>query len=198
MSTAGSKNEARHYYRSRRNQLTAGELAGYSSRICDSIRNLCEYKNAECVAGFSAFGAEPDLSSLFPEKRFFLPRYREEEKMYEMVEIRDFRTGLVTGRYGIAEPHPELEAADPAWCRENLLYLVPAVACDRSGIRTGRGAGFYDRLLAGCVMPKIGVIFSCQLAEALAYDEHDIRLDMVVTENECVVCKTAGTPAAEN
>ena len=191
MSTAGSKNEARRYYRSRRNQLTAGELAGYSSRICDSIRNLCEYKNAECVAGFSAFGAEPDLSSLFPEKRFFLPRYNAVEKAYEMVEIRDFERDMVIGRYKILEPHPELEAADIAWCNEHLLYLVPAVACDLSGVRLGRGGGYYDRLLENCTAPKAGVIFSCQLsAEPLVCGVHDVKLDMLVTENGCVECKS--------
>ena len=185
------KTTLRKFYCARRKSLAPEELAAYSRKICDVIRSIDVYRQAECVGGFSALGAEPDLSSLFPEKRLFLPRYNSVEKAYEMVEIRDFRNDLVSGRYSIMEPHPELEAADIAWCNENLFYLVPAVACDLTGVRMGRGGGYYDRLLANCTAPKAGVIFSCQLsASPLVSCGHDVKLDMVVTENGCVECKS--------
>ena len=114
------KSTLRKFYCARRNALTQDELSAYSIKICGVIRKLDVYRKSECVAGFSALGAEPDLSSLFPEKRFFLPRYNAVEKAYEMVEIRDFERDMVMGRYKILEPHPELEAADIASKR---LYL---------------------------------------------------------------------------
>ena len=191
MSSESGKISFRKFYAAQRKMLTQGELAEYSLKICGNIRSLEAYRNAECVAGFCALGAEPDLSSLFPEKRFFLPRFNAEKNAYEMVAIRDWKSDLVMGHYKIWEPRAELEAADIAWCNENLLYLVPAVACDRSGVRLGRGGGFYDRLLENSVMPKVGVIFSCQLADELpCVEEHDVRLDAVVTENKCLECKT--------
>ncbi|MBO7153613.1 MAG: 5-formyltetrahydrofolate cyclo-ligase [Lentisphaeria bacterium] len=189
MNLSSGKSELRKFYSSRRKALSREELADCSIRICGRIRELDVYRNTECVAGFFALGAEPDLSSLVPEKRFFLPRYNAASEAYEMVEIRNVESDLVIGRYNIPEPHPELEAADPAWCGANLLYLVPAVACDLAGVRLGRGGGFYDRLLASSRLPKIGVIFSCQIAEKLPCEEHDVRLDMVVTEEVSVVCK---------
>ena len=185
------KEALRKLYCARRKSLAAEELALYSRHVCGVIRELEVYRKAECVAGFSALGAEPDLSSLFSEKRFFLPRYNAAAKAYEMVEIRDFGRDMVMGRYNIMEPHPELEAADIAWCNENLFYLVPAVACDLTGVRLGRGGGYYDRLLADCRTPKAGVIFSCQLsADPLVCCGHDVKLDMIVTENGCFECKS--------
>ena len=191
MELESGKSTLRKFYCARRNALTQDELSAYSIKICGVIRKLDVYRKSECVAGFSALGAEPDLSSLFPEKRFFLPRYNAVKKAYEMVEIRDFERDMVMGRYKILEPHPELEAADIAWCNEHLLYLVPAVACDLSGVRLGRGGGYYDRLLENCTAPKAGVIFSCQLsAEPLVCGVHDVKLGMLVTENGCVECKS--------
>ena len=191
MSSESGKQTLRKYYTEQRRSLSSKEREQFSLKICGAIRTLEAYRNAEYVAGFCALGAEPDLSSLFPEKRFFLPRYNAVEKAYEMVEIRDFERDMVTGRYKILEPHPELEAADIAWCNEHLLYLVPAVACDLTGVRLGRGGGYYDRLLENCTAPKAGVIFSCQLsAEPLICGGHDVKLDMLVTENGCVECKS--------
>ena len=180
------KKALRSYYSGVRNALGPEECSRASSLICDVIRSLDEYKNAEYVAAFSALGAEPDLSPLFSEKRLFLPRYVADKGVYEMVYVSDVKNDLVIGKYGIAEPRRELEAAGEEWCRKNLLYLVPAVACDQQGVRLGRGGGFYDRLLDRCRMPAIGVIFGCQLAECLPHEEHDIKLAMAVTENGCV------------
>lgn len=186
-----AKSELRKHYSAKRRELSNVELSEYSRKICGFIRTLDVYKQAECVAGFSALGAEPDLSSLFPEKRFFLPRYDAEKGAYSMVEIRDWESDLTTGHYNITEPRREIEAAGKAWCDANLLYLIPAVACDRRGVRLGRGGGFYDRLLENSQLPKVGVIFSCQLAEQLPCGEpHDVRLDIVVTENEVLECKS--------
>ena len=191
MGFESEKSALRKFYCARRNALTPEQLSVYSSKICGEIRKLDVYRKAECVAGFSSLGAEPDLSSLFPEKRFFLPRYSEMKKAYEMVEICDFKRDMVIGRYKIMEPHPELAAADIAWCNEHLLYLIPAVACDLTGVRLGRGGGYYDRLLENCTAPKAGVIFSCQLsAEPLICGTHDVKLDMIVTEDGCVECES--------
>ena len=187
MSSESGKQTLRKYYTEQRRSLSSEEREQFSLKICGAIRTLEAYRNAEYVAGFCALGAEPDLSSLFPEKRFFLPRFNAEKKVYEMVAIHDWTRDLTTGHYKIMEPRQELEAADIAWCNENLLYLVPAVACDRNGVRLGRGGGYYDRLLENSAMPKVGVIFSCQFADSLpCAEEHDVRLDAVVTENECV------------
>lgn len=198
MDLLSDKKTLRRYYSGLRNALSDAERSEASRKICETIRSLDEYGKAECVAAFSALGAEPDLSLLFSEKRLYLPRFNVEKEVYEMVYVGDVSRDLEIGKYGIAEPRRELEAAGEDWCRENLLYLVPAVACDHRGVRLGRGGGYYDRLLANCRMPAIGVIFDCQLAEKLPSEEHDVRLAMAVTEKGCFRFGSETVPEKKN
>ena len=64
------------------------------------------------------------------------------------------------------------------------LIVVPGLAFSRDGHRLGRGAGFFDRLLAGPAAEayKLGVRFDFQLLESIPIEPHDIVMDTVVTE----------------
>ena len=69
----------------------------------------------------------------------------------------------------------------------DTIVFVPGVAFDREGGRLGRGAGYYDRVIAGCEessgRPRfIGVGFGSQVIEAVPMDSLDMRMDGVVTE----------------
>ena len=143
-------------------------------------------------AAFSAFGAEPDLRPLFAEAPFYLPRFDAAEGRYVMARVRDPERDLAPGLYGIPEPRPELPAADETLRRE-LLYLVPAVACDRAGNRIGRGGGWYDRILAGVRRAPVAVIYGCQLSEEpLPHEAHDLAMGLIVTEAGVVRCGNGG------
>lgn len=176
------KKRLRAHYGALRRNIGAAARREYSLALCARLRALPEFSAAGALAAFVAFGAEPDLSSLFPLKRLFLPRFNWRDGGYEMVEIKT-ENDLVPGKFGILEPRPELAAAEPDFVRSRLLFLVPAVACDLYGSRLGRGGGYYDRLLAGVETPAVGVIFSCQLtADPLPREDHDAEMAMVVTE----------------
>ena len=185
------KSRLRREFSDRRKALSVEERSAGSQKICDYIRQLPEFRRCSCVGAFSALGPEPDLQSLFGSKRWFLPRFNQVEQLYEMVEITDPSSQLVIGKYGICEPHPELPAASAKWCRQELLYLIPAVSCARNGVRLGRGGGYYDRLLSGNIQAHVGVIFSCQLAEELPRCDHDIVMDLIVTEQEIINCRSS-------
>lgn len=184
-----SKARLREFYVRRRKDLTEGLRASFDTRIRAAIRSLPAYRATCCAAFFVRLGAEPDLSPLFGEKRTFLPRYNPAEKRYELVEIGNPATELAPGRYGIPEPRPDLPAADREFVEREVLFFVPAVACDRNGTRLGRGGGFYDRLLAGVRTAPAGVIYACQLADALLpREEHDHPMGTVVTEEGILEC----------
>jgi 5,10-methenyltetrahydrofolate synthetase len=60
--------------------------------------------------------------------------------------------------------------------------LVPCLGFNEHGYRLGYGGGFYDRTLAGGVKPAtLGIAYACQQVQ-FAADEHDLPLDMVITE----------------
>lgn len=156
--------------------------------ICQAVRNLECCKNADALALYVSDGREPDLNDLFLWKRTFLPRYVEEAGKYELVEISDPEKDLVPGKYGLLEPRPELTAAEPDFVHKHIVFLTPAVACTRRGVRLGRGGGFYDRMLEMAGREAVGVIYSCQLAEDLPVEPHDRPLDFVVTESGVWKC----------
>jgi 5-formyltetrahydrofolate cyclo-ligase len=87
---------------------------------------------------------------------------------------------LVTATLGMLEPTDAAEPLVPD------VLLVPLAAFDRIGHRIGYGAGFYDRTLAALrshkVITAIGLAFAVQETEKVDTDEHDARLDLILTE----------------
>ena len=89
---------------------------------------------------------------------------------------------LESGSYGIREPRSSCEEQ----CRpEDLdLGIIPCMSAWKDGRRLGHGAGYYDRFLARCKCPKMILCFEKMMDNRIEMDEHDIYMDVVVTENE--------------
>jgi 5-formyltetrahydrofolate cyclo-ligase len=90
------------------------------------------------------------------------------------------------GVFGILEPRKEsARIFNP---EEIDLVIVPGVAFDEHRNRIGFGAGFYDRFLES-VRPscaKIGIAFEFQIYDEVPVEEHDIPLDLVITEKRTI------------
>lgn len=191
MDTSQLKQLWRKELGARRAALSPAERVRFDQLILERLYQLPEWKKFDRIGAFVALGAEPNLESIIG-KRIYLPRFDNNTGAYVMAEIRDRAKDLVRGRYGIPEPRPELPAATAQELAQ-MLFLVPAVGCDRRGIRLGRGGGFYDRLLAGSA-GSVAVIYSCQLVEQnLPAEEWDRPMDVVLTELETIPIK-AGYP----
>ena len=93
---------------------------------------------------------------------------------------------LSVGMYRILEPKPELRtlAAHRVEVQEIDLIIVPGVAFDRDGGRTGHGKGYYDKLLehARPDTPLVALAFECQLFDKIPMQDHDVFMDQVITE----------------
>ncbi len=71
------------------------------------------------------------------------------------------------------------------------VVIVPVVAADRSGVRIGYGAGFYDRFFhtlrrTGREAAAVGICFSFQVLDLLPSDPWDVKLDMIVTDKDVI------------
>jgi 5-formyltetrahydrofolate cyclo-ligase len=64
------------------------------------------------------------------------------------------------------------------------VVVVPALVLDRRGGRLGYGGGHFDRFLAGPASDatSIGAVFHDQLVEDVPTLDHDVTLDVVVTD----------------
>jgi 5-formyltetrahydrofolate cyclo-ligase len=136
------------------------------------------------VAGYSPIASEADPTALMETLAakghvLALPRIAAAEASLEFRRWQDSDV-LEPGAFGILEPPMSAEPVMPS------VLLVPLLAFDADGYRLGYGGGFYDRTLAdlrarGEVL-AIGIAFSGQEVDALPHDDHDQRLDAVVTE----------------
>jgi 5-formyltetrahydrofolate cyclo-ligase len=67
------------------------------------------------------------------------------------------------------------------------LVIVPALAFDPEGYRLGYGAGFYDRSLPRFPGSRtVGVAFDFQLLMELPRGEHDVPVEVVVTDRRVI------------
>ncbi|OBG97213.1 5-formyltetrahydrofolate cyclo-ligase [Mycobacterium sp. E3251] len=94
----------------------------------------------------------------------------------------EYRPGTLTSaRWGLLEPpEPWLPASAIV---EAGLILVPSLAVDRSGVRLGRGRGFYDRSLPARD-PRarlIALVRDAELVDELPAEPHDIPMTDALT-----------------
>jgi len=172
-----------------RKALAQAEVKQKSREIIERLLMVEEFSAAVRVMLYHAFDNEVETKELIKKslaggKSVLLPRCDVAGRGIEVCEIRHLDADLRRGRYGIMEPaehtmtFQKLEQID--------LCVVPGVAFDRRGYRIGRGKGFYDVFLAR-LSPrtlKVGVAFELQLLEKVPHLNHDIAMDMIITERE--------------
>ena len=135
--------------------------------------------------------ADPFLISEHLRKLGFslaVPALEPDEQAYQMVVLEPGAM-MVKGRYGVFEPRDAV-SVDPAVIS---LILVPGLAFDPAGHRLGYGKGYYDKLLSSGFSPtalKVGLAFDDQIVEAIPAEDHDVRMDVIVTERRVIRCQS--------
>lgn len=159
-----------------------------SSLIVDRFVSLPEYAAARTVMFYVDVRDEVRTRQALPkaiqgDKRIVIPYCVDGELELFHLESMD---ELDIGMYKILEPKAELRpvAAKRLQPEDLDLVMVPGVAFDRQGGRTGHGKGYYDKLLehARRDAPLIALAFECQMFPEIPCGSHDIYMDMVVTE----------------
>lgn len=79
---------------------------------------------------------------------------------------------------GLLEPGT---VAGPAALSAAEVIVVPALAADPHGGRLGRGAGYYDRALAGLTAPTLAVVFDDEVLTSVPVEAHDVAMSGVLT-----------------
>jgi 5-formyltetrahydrofolate cyclo-ligase len=173
----------------RNNQQNKDEL---SRQIVARCMALPEYQQAKTVLFYldvrSEVRTRNDLANalanaLASGKKIVVPYCVDGELELFHLENTD---ELAVGMYRILEPKTELRtvAAKRVEVQEIDLIIVPGVAFDRRGGRTGHGKGYYDKLLehSRTDTPLVALAFECQLFDEIPMQEHDVFMDKVITE----------------
>lgn len=160
--------------------------ASASAAITATVQTLPEVAASRNTLGYAAFGTEVDIDALLRSwiaagVAVHLPFVDGED--LGIAVVGDLDADLAPGWGGVREPDPAHRVpADPAVLD---VAVVPGVGFDRAGHRLGYGGGHFDRLLARLAPGStiIGVAFSTQVVTQLPSDDHDIGVDVLVTED---------------
>lgn len=183
--TINPKERFRADIKQKKSESSPTELVEFSEEVMAVLECTDVFAKAECILVYFSLNDEVQthqfIEKYFQEKRFLLPVVKGDE-----LEVRKFN-GLhemeKSSSYGILEPmgdaFTDFDKID--------LVIVPGVAFDRKLNRLGRGKGYYDMLLPKIKAPKVGVCFDFQLFDTIPNDNFDVKMNMVVAQNEIIM-----------
>ena len=163
--------------------------------LCAHLRSLVS--SGETVCAYAPVGSEPGSIELLDSLlragvRVLLPVARTDAAGVPLpLQWGEYRRGgLVDARFGLREPPRPWLPADAVAAA--AVVLVPALAVDRTGVRLGRGAGFYDRSLplADPAARLVAVVRDDELVDRLPAEAHDVRMTHALTPGLGLVALT--------
>jgi len=176
------KARLRQEMRSRLQMISAEERNTASIDIYKQLVESVLWSKSSVLLLYSPLPDEVDiwpvLLTALQQKTVALPCHNSTTDTYEARVIKNPDHDVVSGKYGIRQP----SLACPIIPLIQLdLALVPGLGYSESGVRLGRGQGYYDRMLAGFPGVKCGIGYDWQVGLPIPAAEHDIRLNCILT-----------------
>ena len=160
------------------------QRAQWSAEIIQQLISWPVFQAAIRILVYAPLANEPDLLPLLDHpaakgKTFAMPRVNG-----TMLDLHH-----ITNADQLIRPSNWLREPDPARCplvslAEIQLILIPALAFDpATGIRLGRGGGYYDRMLADPAFrgATAGVCFPISLIANIPREPHDTPMHDLVS-----------------
>ena len=185
MNELNSKNHLRQSSRVKRDRFGDEYILHASEIVCELIAQTNEFLFADTVLIYFPINNEISPLPLMKAaikmgKSVAFPVCQRADKTL-LFRIVDGLDDLKQADFGLFEPNAALKIATPT---EKTLCIVPAILFSKEGYRIGYGGGYYDRFLNSFIGKTIGLSYSALLLENLPNEEHDIPLDIIITESE--------------
>jgi len=186
------KIEMRHSLRSRLFTLPQSQRRNESKQASQNLIGTDEYKKASSVMIFLSLPHEIDTTAVILDawqegKTVSVPKISWQQRHMIPVEITSLETGFSQERGGFKNPTTGV----PVSVEEIDLVITPGLGFDVSGNRLGRAGGYYDRFFKSehLTAVKCGFGFSQQIVDSVPVDEHDEKIDFLVTDAGVVYCQ---------
>ncbi|MBN1968034.1 MAG: 5-formyltetrahydrofolate cyclo-ligase [Candidatus Delongbacteria bacterium] len=181
------KKEIRRIIRAKKKEIDSSKRDVLSESLLDILKNNPLYQISKNIFIFWSMDDEIDTRKFIVDnahaKNFYLPAIVGENEL----ELRLFK-GMDD-----LKPGMEFNILEPVGKKLDDLALVdlaiiPGIAFDRERGRMGRGRGFYDRILKSLSndCKKIGICYSLQIVDHVPMDEHDVYMDLIITDAEVI------------
>jgi len=179
------KHNIRKTYAEKRANTPPTEVDSKSKQIKIHLLALPEYQKSISIHTFigslpGEVRTKPLIEHALSEnKNVMIPIYHGVDKppSHSLIDNLD---SLEMTQFGIEQPTKE--SVIPSEVHNAGIILVPCIAVDKSGNRIGMGGGFYDRILNQLSTTKIALVFDFQFIDSLPAEEHDVKINIVVTE----------------
>jgi 5-formyltetrahydrofolate cyclo-ligase len=186
VAVSSPKNEIRVAVLNRRRTLPPADRAADATALISHMAGLVADGGTVCA--YVPVGSEPGTLELVDalhrrRVRVLLPVARRDGAgRPHPLQWGEYRPGaLIDAPFGLREPAEPWLGPDAV--ASASVVLVPALAVDRTGIRLGRGAGFYDRSLplADPSARLVAVVRDEELVDSLPAEPHDVRMTHALT-----------------
>lgn len=137
------------------------------------------------IAVYHSTAIEPTTSLLINElsktRNVYLPKVTGSDLVWVKNPVE-----FSKGAFNILEPVGEELLFEN--CPEINALILPALAANKSGLRLGKGGGYYDRLLSKIdpQILKIALLFDHEILDEVPSEPHDQKVDYLVTEKRII------------
>ena len=186
------KTQLRRQISTRLVKLSDKQRVVQSKKACQFLMETEQFKNASVVMLYLPLPHEVDttpviLTAWQKGKTVAVPKISWQQRHMLPVEITSLESGFSTGDSGLKNPITGV----PTPIDDIDVVVTPGLAFNKKGDRLGRGGAFFDRFFSSKSLDaiKIGFAFSQQLVDDIPIEEHDMKVDMVVTDEGIIDCK---------
>ncbi len=167
--------------------ISAEQRKEKSRRACRKLIATPEFQNASTVMMYLSLPHELDTSEAIlcawqMGKTVVVPKVSWQQRHMIPVQINSLETGFSEEVGGLRNP----TTGAPVPFEDIDLVVAPGLGFDRKGNRLGRGGSYYDRFFSNKDLKamKCGFAFAEQVKETVPVTEHDVPVDMLVSDEE--------------
>lgn len=167
----------------RRDSTSSDYLEIAARQIRKKLYKEKEFVEASSIGAYYSTGSEVPTGQMILDalrtRDVYLPRVIDTRIMEfgQITSLDELRPGI----YGVSEPKQSAANECPD------VVIVPAVGASPDGSRLGYGLGYYDTFLRSHkVGTTIAIVLEKQIIRRLPTDDHDVRIDMIITEDRVI------------
>ncbi len=182
----------------RRDAIPPELKSAKESAIEDRLFSQDIFKKARSILLYVSFRSEVDTRKYLHDiiklgKKLVLPLVDTRHKVLKLYEIKN-PDELEPGYMGILEPG--ILRYRRCSLKDIDLVIIPGTGFDPNGNRLGYGGGYYDKLLSMEArelaeidhITTVALAFEEQIGEEIPSEPHDIKVDMIVTDERIITC----------
>jgi 5-formyltetrahydrofolate cyclo-ligase len=182
------KKAFRNIYLTKRLKLSKKFTGQTSKKIAEKLLSLKEIAKSSTFSLYLPINNEIETNLIIDtlilkDARILVPAYFSGIKSYVLSRFVSWQD-LEEGPFKIFQP-TEIKSVDPSLVE---IAIMPGLAFSHKGVRLGYGKGVFDKLFAKSKALKIGLAYDFQIIDKIPKEEHDLIMDLVVTEKRVVRC----------